>query len=382
MKIVIAPDSFKESLSAVQVADEIEAGFRRVFPEALYLKRPVADGGEGTVAALVAATQGRLVAARVRGPLGEETQAYWGILGDGCTAVAEMASSCGLALIPPARRNPLQTTSYGFGELLHQVLDQGLRRLIIGIGGSATNDGGVGMLQALGVRFLDGQGREIGPGAAALEHLTRIDAAGLDARLRDCRLEVACDVDNPLLGPQGASQVFGPQKGATPQMVERLEGHLAHLARVVARDLHQDMTKIKGGGAAGGMGAALKVFLHAELRPGIAMISEAISLEEALAGADLVITGEGRMDAQTARGKAPVGVAALAVRRGVPVLGIAGSLGEGAEALYRQGFTALFSVVPGPVSLEEALERAALNLRSTARDVAATLRLGRVLGQP
>lgn len=382
MKIVIAPDSFKESLSAVQVAEAIEAGFRGVFPDALYLKRPVADGGEGTVAALVAATQGRMVMARVRGPLGEETQACWGILGDGRTAVVEMAAASGLALVPPAWRNPLRATSYGFGELLRQVLDQGLRRLIIGIGGSATNDGGVGMLQALGVRFLDGQGQEIGPGAAALELLRRIDLAGLDARLRDCRLEVACDVDNPLLGPHGASRVFGPQKGATPQMVEHLEGHLAHLAQVVARDLQQDMTKIKGGGAAGGMGAALKVFLHAELRLGIAMISEAIGLDEALVDADLVITGEGRMDAQTVHGKAPAGVAALALRRGVPVIGIAGSLGEGFEALYRQGFTALFSVVPGPVPLEEALERAAVNLRATARDVAAILRLGCVLGKP
>lgn len=381
MKIVIAPDSFKESLSAVQVADEIEAGFRSVFPEALYLKRPVADGGEGTVAALVAATQGRIVAAHVRGPLGEETEACWGILGDGHTAVVEMAAASGLALVPPERRNPLQTTSYGFGQLLRQVLDQGLRRLVIGIGGSATNDGGVGMLQALGARFLDKRGREIGPGAAALEDLAQIDLAGLDARLRDCRLEVACDVDNPLLGPHGASRVFGPQKGATPQMVERLEAHLSHLAKVVARDLHQDMTKIKGGGAAGGMGAALNVFLHAQLRPGIAMISEAIGLEEALLDADLVITGEGRMDAQTAHGKAPAGVAALARRQGVPVLGIAGSLGEGVEVLYRQGFTALFSVVPGPVSLEEALDRAADNLRATARDVAATLSLGRVLGK-
>ena len=376
MKIVIAPDSFKESLSASEVADQIEAGFRDVFPDSEYAKLPMADGGEGTVAALAAATLGKIVNISVTGPLGEKVDAFYGITGDEKTAIIEMAAASGLNLVPTGLRNPFKTTSYGTGELILAALDTGLREFIIGIGGSATNDGGAGMLQALGVKLLDRKGLEIAYGGEALAQLDRIDLSCFDPRLQHCKVQVACDVDNPLCGAKGASSVFGPQKGATPEMVASLDSSLGHFAKLIQRDLQRDVANIPGAGAAGGMGAAFLAFLDAQLSPGIDIVVQATGLEEAIRAADLVITGEGRMDAQSAHGKAPVGVARVAGRYQVPVIGISGSLGDGASLLNQHGIAALFSVVSGPCSLAEALVGAAENLRLTARNVAAVIRIG------
>jgi glycerate 2-kinase len=375
MKIVIAPDSYKESLSALEVATEIEAGFREIFPAARYLKLPMADGGEGTVAAMVAATGGRLVQVQVRGPLGAPVQACFGLTGDGRTAVVEMAAASGLALIAPGLRNPLLTTSYGTGELIRAALDAGASRLIIGIGGSATNDGGAGMLQALGVRLLDRSGCELPPGGGSLGELDRIEVSGLDPRLKACRVDAACDVDNPLTGPKGASAVFGPQKGATPEMVAQLDRNLSRYASVIFRDLGAQVDSLPGAGAAGGMGAALYACLGARLRPGIEIVIEAVGLEQELRDADLVITGEGRIDSQTLHGKTPIGVARLAKRYGIPVLGIAGCLAADAGVVHEQGIDAVFSVLRRPGSVEEAYENAAANLRAASRNIAAALKV-------
>ena len=375
MKIVIAPDSYKESLTALEVASQIEAGFREVFPDAQYLKVPMADGGEGTVAAMVDATAGKLVAVQVTGPLGNPVQASFGLTGDGSTAVVEMAAASGLALVPPALRNPLKTTSYGTGELIKAALDAGVSHLIIGIGGSATNDGGAGMLQALGVKLLDSAGGEIASRGEALAGLARIDLSGLDPRLKGCRIQAACDVDNPLTGPKGASAVFGPQKGATPEMVVQLDENLARYARVILRDLGVPVETVPGAGAAGGMGAALLGCLHAELRPGVEIVMEAVGLEDCLRDADLVITGEGRIDSQTVHGKTPIGVARLAKRHGKPVVGIAGSLSADVGVVHRHGIDAVFSVLSRPVTLEQALEGAAANLRAASRNIAAAMKL-------
>ena len=347
MKIVIAPDSWKESLSALEVASAIEQGFREIYPDAEYVKLPVADGGEGTVEAMVAATGGLLVPLTVTGPLGE-----------------------------PAQRNPLLTTSWGTGELIRHALDAGVRQIIIGIGGSATNDGGAGMAQALGAKLLTAEGQQIASGGGALETLARIDLSELDSRLADCRIDVACDVTNPLTGPQGASAVFGPQKGATAQMIDRLDSGLRHYARIIARDLDIDVLSLEGGGAAGGMGAALYAFCGAQLRPGIEIVTDALQLAERVADADLVITGEGRIDSQTIHGKVPVGVARVAKRFNVPVIGIAGSLTADVGVVHQHGLDAVFSVLYTICTLDEALANAAANLRMTARNVAAVLQMG------
>ena len=376
MKILIAPDSYKESLSAAEVALAIEAGFREVFPDACFHRMPVADGGEGTVDAMVAATGGRRVAAWVTGPLGLPVEAFYGLTGDGATAVVEMAAASGLALVPPALRNPLLTTSFGTGELICAALDAGARHLIIGIGGSATNDGGAGMLQALGVVLVDGAGQALGPGGGGLGALAQIRIDGLDPRLAACSIEVACDVDNPLTGERGASVVFGPQKGATPAMVQRLDANLAHFAAVLQQALGVAVADVPGAGAAGGMGAALLGVLGARLRPGIEIVTTALGLEAAVADADLVIVGEGRLDAQSLHGKAPLGVARIARRHGKPVIAIAGSLGDDVAALQAHGVDASFSVVRRPCSLEDALAGAADTLHAAARNIAAALRIG------
>lgn len=377
MKIVIAPDSFKESLSALEVATEIEAGFREVFSDAVCIKIPMADGGEGTVAAMVAATGGNLVEVVVTGPLGEPVRACYGVTGDGRTAVIEMAAASGLALVAPHLRNPLKTTSYGTGELIKAALDAGICHLIVGIGGSATNDGGAGMLQALGVRLLDSCGCEIGFGGGCLKELSRIDISGLDPRLKTCRIEAACDVDNPLTGPAGASAVFGPQKGATPTMVAELDACLTNYAGLIYRDLGVEVALVPGAGAAGGMGAALLAFAGAVLRPGIDIVMETVGLEAAVRDADLVITGEGRMDRQTIHGKTPVGVARVARRYNKPVIGIAGALSEDVALVHGYGIDAVFSVLSRICTLEEALIDAAANIRSVSRNIAATVKLAR-----
>ena len=376
MKIVIAPDSYKESLSALEVAQAVEAGFRQVFPDADYVLVPVADGGEGTVDAMVAATGGRKETVTVSGPLGEPVEAFYGLTGDGDTAVIEMAAASGLALVPPDRRNPLLTSSRGTGELIRAALDAGARRFILGIGGSATNDGGAGMVQARGVRLLDLEGRELDGSGGDLARLERIDVSALDPRLAECRIEVACDVDNPLTGARGASAVFGPQKGATPEMVQALDANLARLARIVGRDLGVAVDTVPGAGAAGGMGAAMLAFFGATLKPGIEIVTAAVDLDTHVRDADLVITGEGRIDFQTVHGKTPIGVARVAKRHGKPVIGIAGSLGADVGVVHAHGIDAVFSVLGKPCTLDEALRDAAANVELTARNVAAVLRIG------
>ena len=376
MKIVIAPDSYKESLTAMAVASEIEAGFREIFPDAEYLKIPVADGGEGTVQAMIDASGGRLVTLRVRGPLGETVDAFYGIMGDGATAVIEMAAASGLELVPAARRDPLRTTSYGTGELIRDALDAGARRFVLGVGGSATNDGGAGMLQALGGRLLDAAGVELAPGGAALTALHKIDLSGLDARINECVFDVACDVSNPLVGPEGASHIFGPQKGASAAMVETLDASLRHYAGVIARDLGHQVADVPGAGAGGGIGAAMLVFLGGRLRPGSEIVTAAVGLDAAVADADLVITGEGRIDSQTIHGKTPVGVARVAQRHGKSVIAIAGCLAPGADAVHGHGIAAVFGAVSRPCTVEQALADAALNVRVSARNIAAVLHLG------
>ena len=370
MKVVIAPDSFKESLSAAEVASAIAAGLREVWPHAELLCRPMADGGEGTVDALLAATGGEYRESRVRGPLGAPLLAHWGWLPAERCALIEMAAASGLQRVPPAERDVLRACSHGTGELIRAALDAGAVRIVLGLGGSATNDGGSGMLRALGVHLEDAAGRPLPPGGAALAQLARIDASGLAPRLAGVAVEVACDVDNPLCGPRGASAVFGPQKGADAAQVTQLDAALARFADCCATALGRDERERPGSGAAGGMGFAARTFLQASFRPGIELVAEVAGLEAALAGADLAITGEGRLDRQTLHGKTPLGVAALARRHGVPVVALAGSLGDGYQALYRHGIAAAFSLVPGPLGLAEALAEAPRLLRERAADLA------------
>jgi glycerate kinase len=379
MKIVIAPDSYKESLSALEVATAIELGFREVWPEAEYVKIPVADGGEGTVEAMVAAMQGHLVHVDVTGPLGNTIQAFYGLSGDERSAFIEMAAASGLEQVPANLRDPLKTTSWGTGELIRHALDAGVEHIIIGIGGSATNDGGAGMVQALGARLLDAQDEDIAHGAMGLESLTRIDISQLDPRLAGCRIEVACDVTNPLTGKEGASVVFGPQKGATTEMIPRLDRALTHYAQLIARDLDVNVLELAGGGAAGGMGAALYAFCGAQLRRGIEIVTDALRLDACVADADLVVTGEGRIDSQTIHGKVPVGVAKIAKRYNKPVIGIAGSLTADVGVVHEHGLDAVFSVIYTICTLDEALKNASENVRMTARNVAATLKAGQQL---
>jgi glycerate kinase len=377
MKIVIAPDSFKESLSALEVANAVEKGFREVFPEAEYVKVPMADGGEGTVQSLVDATGGRIVETEVTGPLGERVSAFFGMLGDGKTAAIEMAAASGLHLVPREKRNPLVTTTRGTGELILAALDEGAEHIIIGIGGSATNDGGAGMIQALGGRLLDRYGQEIGPGGGSLSELADVDLSGLDERLKRVKIEVACDVDNPLTGPKGASAIFGPQKGASPEMVAVLDQNLQHYATVIERVLGKQVKDIPGAGAAGGLGAGLLAFLNAELKRGVDIILETVKFAEKIQGAALVITGEGRIDGQTIFGKTPVGVAKTAKRYGIPVIAIAGSVSDDSDVVLNHGIEALYSIVPGIISLEKAIENAEYYIKKVARNIAAACKIGK-----
>ncbi len=377
MRIIVAPDSFKGSVSALGVAEAMERGIHAVFPGAEVIKVPIADGGEGTVEALVAATGGRLHHSEVRGPLGEPVRAHWGVSGDGATAFLEMAAASGLPLVPKEQRDPRITSTYGTGELIKAALDAGLRRLVVGIGGSATNDGGTGMARALGVRFLDAAGRDLAEGGGALAQLARIDHSGLDPRLQEASILVACDVDNPLCGPRGASAVYGPQKGATPEMVAELDAALEVFARVAALVTGRDVALSPGAGAAGGLGAGLLFFTPASLRPGVSIVLETTGFEALMGGTDLVLTGEGRTDFQTAMGKAPVGVAAVARRHGIPVICLSGGLGEGAEDVLSHGIDALASVVPQPMSLEACMGQGAALVEAAAARVCRLVEVGR-----
>ena len=354
MKIVVAPQYFKGSLGALKVAQAMARGIERVLPQAEVVMVPMADGGGGTVEALVEATHGRMMTAEVTGPLGERVSARWGILGDGLTAVVEMAAASGLDLVPPGKLNPLAATTYGTGELIRAALDAGCRKLIIGLGGSATNDGGAGMAQALGVRLLDDLRRELPWGGAALLRLSQIDVSTLDRRLADCQVVAASDVTNPLCGERGASVVYGPQKGATPEMSQQLDAALGHYAGVIRSTLGVDVRDLPGAGAAGGLGAGLVAFLGAKLMPGIDIVSQAVGLDDHLRDADLVLTGEGRLDGQTLFGKTIAGVAARAKAFGVPVVAIVGEIAHGSE-VYRCGIDAALSIAPGPISLERSM---------------------------
>jgi glycerate kinase len=365
MRLLIAPQALKGSLTAAATARAIAAGVRTTAPDALVTEVPIADGGEGTVEALVAATSGEIIASTVTGPLGEPVAAFFGILGAALpdvtegTAIIEMAAASGLPLVPPEQRDPRLTTTRGTGELIRHALDRGCRRLLIGIGGSATNDGGAGMAQALGAHLLDDAGHELPPGGAALAHLAHIALGGLDPRLRNTVVQVACDVDNPLCGPNGASAIYGPQKGATPAMVAELDEALRHYAAIIDRDLGVDVLNLPGAGAAGGLGAGLVAFLHAELLPGAQMVLDALQFDTYLANADLVITAEGHLDMQTLRGKSVGAVAAAAKAREVPVIVIAGGVGEDERDLYAMGIAAIVPLPTHPMTLAEAMSTAA-----------------------
>ena len=368
MKIVIAPQAFKGTLSAGRAADAMAEGALAVFPYAEVVRCPVADGGDGTLDALVDATGGASHSVETTGPVGAPVTARWGALGDGVTAVVETAQACGLALLPPNVRDPLRATTFGVGALIRAALDAGHRRIVLGIGGSATNDGGAGLASSLGVSLLRQDGQPVDPGGAGLLVLDHIDASGLDPRLRRTELVIATDVTNVLCGPSGAAATFGPQKGASPDDVALLDRALAHMAEVVRRDLGVDVSGIAGGGAAGGMGAGLAALLGTRIAWGADIVCEAVGLDARLAGASLVITGEGCLDWQTAYHKAPAVVANRASTRGIPVLGVAGSLGPGWRRLYAEGFSVLSGMATRAVSVQEAMAHPRAHLtRATVR---------------
>ncbi|SEB71337.1 glycerate kinase [Paenibacillus sp. GP183] len=358
MKFVLAPDSYKGSLTAIEACDAMEEGIRRVIPHAAIIKVPMADGGEGTVRSLVDAMNGHLVQATVKNPLGEPVLARYGILQDQETAVIEMAEASGLYLIDANRRNPLLTTTYGTGELILDALNRGCRKFILCIGGSSTNDGGAGMAQALGAKLVDAAGEDLPFGGGSLNRLHRIDVTGLDPRIKESSFTVACDVDNPLCGVRGASNVFGPQKGATAEMIAILDQNLEHYAHLIDEQLGKSVRDLPGAGAAGGLGAGITAFLEGSLKKGIELVIEATRLEEKISGADLVLSGEGQSDFQTKFGKTPFGVAKAASKSAVPVVLISGSIGKGIEELYEHGVTSVFSMIDRPMPLEDAMTNA------------------------
>jgi len=380
MKIVIAPDSFKESLSAAAVASCIENGFSEIFPDSEYIKIPLADGGEGTVDVLVDALNGQRQKQIVHGPISGDVNAVWALLDDGHTktALIEIAAASGLDLITPEQRNPLIATSYGTGQSILHALDRGAKKILIGLGGSATNDGGAGILQALGGQLLDAQGNELPVGGAALLNLASIDLTDLDKRCAGVEFIVACDVSNPLTGENGASAIFGPQKGATPEMVELLDNALSHFASVAQQSTHINHQQSVGFGAAGGAPLGLSLAFNIQIKAGIDMVLDILNVDELLQGADLVISGEGMMDNQTLNGKTPFGIAKRAAERGIPVISIAGSLGAEVDALY-DTMGSIFGTVRSPQSLAQVLNEADENLTRTARNIAATLAMGNKL---
>ena len=377
MHILIAPDSYKGSLTALEVAEAMEEGAKRVFPAATFDLVPIADGGEGTVDALVAATNGQCRETRVKGPKGDPVNAKWGMFGDGKTAVIEMATASGLPLLMPDKRDALNACTYGTGELVKAALDEGATTIILGIGGSATNDGGMGFARALGAEFFDASGKTLPPGGAALANLASIDLSGLDPRLAKTTIRVACDVDNPLCGPRGASAVFGPQKGATPDLVKQLDAALAVFAGVAAKTTGKtEVAEIPGAGAAGGLGAGLLYFTNAKLEPGVSLVLEAVKFDGRVQKADLVFTGEGRTDFQTAYGKAPAGVAQAAKKYSLPVVCLSGGIGDGAGDVLSQGIDAVFSIAPGPISLHDCLDRGKTLLPDAAERICRLLKAG------
>ena len=354
--IVLAPDSFKESMTAKEVCVAMERGIKKVNSNIRCIHVPMADGGEGTMQSLVDATGGEVYSLEVVGPLGNKVKAEYGILGNGEIGVLEMASASGIHLVSLEERNPLITTTYGTGELIKACLDRGVKKLLIGIGGSATNDGGVGVIQALGGRLLDKDGNELGFGGGELEKLDRIDLTNFDRRLKDVVIEVACDVSNPLCGENGASYIFGPQKGASVEMIKILDNNLKHYAKVIKEQFGKDVLEIAGAGAAGGLGAGLMVFLNGNLKKGIEIVIEYSGLEKKVKNCDMVWTGEGSIDFQTQYGKTPLGVATVAKKYNKPVVALAGRVGDDIDILYEKGIDSIFGIMRGVTTIDEALK--------------------------
>ncbi|ADK15865.1 glycerate kinase [Clostridium ljungdahlii] len=367
--ILLAPDSFKESMTAKEACEAMEKGIKRVNKNIKCIQVPMADGGEGTMQSLVDATGGYIYKLKVIGPLGDEVEAEYGILGDGETGIIEMASASGIGLVPKEKRNPLITTTYGTGQLIRECLNHNIKKLLVGIGGSSTNDGGVGAIQALGGKFTNRYGKEIGFGGGELSKIEKIDLTNFDVRLKNVKLEVACDVTNPLCGKEGASNIFGPQKGATPEMIKVLDDNLKHYAKIIKEQINVDVLNIPGAGAAGGLGAGLMVFLKGELKNGIDIVIEYSKLEEKIKQADIVFTGEGSIDFQTQYGKTPIGVAMIAKKYNKPVVALAGSVENGIDVLYEKGIDSIFSIVRGVTTLDCALKKGSENIEKTVENI-------------
>ena len=376
MKIVVAPQEFKGSISALDVANAAKKGILKVFPKAEIVLCPVADGGDGTLETLVETSGGSKKQCSVYNPLGSKINTEWGGMGDNKTAVIEMARMCGLALLEPDKLDPLKATTFGLGQTISNALDEGFRKFIIGIGGSATNDGGAGMAQALGVYILDKHGSQISWGGAALAEASSIDVSKLDKRIAESEFMVACDVTNPLTGPEGASAVYGPQKGATPEMVMELDRALTNLANVIKKDLHKEVSQHAGAGAAGGLGAGIMAFLDGELKAGVDIVLDTVQIDEKLKGADIVITGEGAMDFQTVYNKAPIGVARRASELGIPTIGISGMLGEGYQVVHNNGIDAALSITNGPMTLSESSIKASQLVEECVEESLRLIRVG------
>lgn len=368
--IVLAPDSFKESMTAKEVCVAMERGIKKVNSNIQCIHVPMADGGEGTMQSLVDATGGEVYSLEVVGPLENKVKAEYGILGNGEIGVLEMASASGIHLVSLEERNPLITTTYGTGELIKACLDRGVKKLLIGIGGSATNDGGVGVIQALGGRLLDKEGNELGFGGGELEKLDRIDLTNFDRRLKDVVIEVACDVSNPLCGENGASYIFGPQKGASVEMIKILDNNLKHYAKVIKEQFGKDVLEIAGAGAAGGLGAGLMVFLNGNLKKGIEIVIEYSGLEKKVKNCDMVWTGEGSIDFQTQYGKTPLGVATVAKKYNKPVVALAGRVGDDIDILYEKGIDSIFGIMRGVTTIDEALKNGKENIERTSENIA------------
>jgi len=369
LKILIAPNAFKDSLSGLEVAQAMAKGVQAVSPDADIELMPVADGGDGLIEIVLDAFNGQKQIVEVNDPLGRSVDAAFCYLPSQKLAIIEMAEASGLRLLTPTERNPLKTSTYGTGQLIKAALDLGTEKILVGLGGSATNDGGIGMANALGISFLDKNSKELPPTGAHLNLITDIDLSKIDQRIEKTKFEAICDVSNPLVGKDGAAHVYGPQKGASPKQVEELDQGLKNLANIIQQKTNVNVRDLKSGGAAGGLGMGLKVFLDADLRPGVDIVLDLLNLDSALEDADLVLTGEGQIDWQTAFGKAPAGVALRAKKHNIPCLAVAGSVGKNIEELYEVGFTAIFSICPGPVTLKDALENAFQNVSTTTEQV-------------
>lgn len=376
-KYVLAPDSFKESMTANEVCQAMTVGIKQADPQAKIINVPMADGGEGTVDSMVAATHGQKIYQTVIGPLGKKIRTYYGLLGNQSTAVIEMAKASELELVPTEQRNPLLTTTYGTGQLVLDAIKNGADKIIVGLGGSATVDGGAGMAQALGAKLLNQEGKEITFGGGALANLTTIDCSKIKPALKKVQIILASDVKNPLLGPQGAAAVFGPQKGANPQMVRQLEANLKHYSNIIERDCYRKVAKVPGAGAAGGLGAGFLAFTNAVMEKGIDICIQVTKLAQKMKNADYVFTGEGGTDFQTKFGKTPYGVAQVAKKQHIPVISLAGNLGKGIDQLYQEGFTAFFSIVPGPCQLASALKEGPKNVIRTTANIVRLLQKNR-----